>query len=206
VEIPLAVLDGLVDKASGSPWTYALVFGIALLDAFFPVVPSETLVITAGVLSASGDLNVAVVIACAAAGAICGDNVSYWIGRTLGEPVERRFFKGERHKRLEWAQHQLEERGGYLLVVARFIPGGRTATTFACGLLEWSWRRFLAFDVVAGIVWGTYASLLGYFGGKAFESNPLVALLVAAGVAAAIAGLIEGIRWLRRRSLDSSPE
>src|SRR5262245_48386324 len=121
--VALAVLDGLVDKASGSPWTYALVFAIALLDAFFPVVPSETLVITAGVLAGSGDLNILIVIACAAAGAICGDNVSYWLGRTVGEPVERRFFSGERHKRLEWAQRQLEERGGYLLIIARFIPG-----------------------------------------------------------------------------------
>lgn len=197
--LPLALLEGLVDKASGSPWTYALVFAIALLDAFFPIVPSETLVITGGVLAGAGDLNIVFVIICGALGAIAGDNISYGLGRTIGERIERRFFRGEKRKRLDWAEHQLDERGGYLIVIARFIPGGRTATTFACGLLEYRWHKFIFFDVIAGVIWATYAAMLGYVGGRQFEEDPLIALLLAAGIAFGVAGLIETIRWLRKR-------
>ena len=75
----------------------------------------------------------------------------------------------------------LEERGGYLIVIARFIPGGRTAATFAAGSLDWPWRRFIVFDVAAGAIWGSYAGLLGYFGGKTFKDSPFKGFLVAFG-------------------------
>ena len=76
-------------------------------------------------------------ILAAALGAIVGDNISFGIGHFLGARVERRFFSGEKaQKRLKWAQKTLEERGGYLIVVARFIPGGRTVTTFTAGFVE----------------------------------------------------------------------
>ena len=64
-------------------------------------------------------------------GAFVGDNTSYALGRYLGRPVQQRVFAGERaQRRLEWAQRFLKERGSYVLIVARFVPGGRTATTF----------------------------------------------------------------------------
>ena len=189
------MFDSLVDVVSGSPWTYALIFGIAALDAFFPLVPSETTVITAGVLAASGDLLIVLVIAAAAAGAVLGDNISYGIGRFAGEPATRRLLASEKgQRRLEWARHQLDVRGGYLIVVARFIPGGRTAITLASGLLEYAWARFLAYDVLAGVLWGSFAGLLGYLGGRSFEERPWLGLLVAFAVAAAITLGVEAAR------------
>ena len=70
-------------------------------------------------------------IAFAALGAFIGDNISYLIGRYAGQPAVKRFFSGEKAQaRLQWTRNFLTERGSYILIVARFVPGGRTAATF----------------------------------------------------------------------------
>lgn len=193
------MFESLTDIVSGSPWTYAFIIGISALDVVFPLVPSETSVILAGVLAATGDLILILVIMAAAFGAFAGDNTSYWVGRTAGERLAERFFKGERRKRLDWAEQQLNERGGYLIVVGRFIPGGRTAVTLASGTLEMPWPKFIFFDTIACIFWASYAALLGYFGGKAFEEAPWKGFVIAFIVAMGIACGVEVFRWLRKR-------
>ncbi len=115
-----------------------------------------------------------------------------------------RFFTGERKKRIDWAESQIEERGPYLIVVGRFIPGGRTVITLAAGLLEMPWRRFIVFDVAAGLCWATYAGLLGYFGGRAFEEEPLQGFLIAFAIALAVTGAVEAYRWVRKRRVAAS--
>jgi membrane-associated protein len=194
------VFQSIVDAVSGSDWTYLIVFAIAMLDAFFPIVPSEATAIAAGVVAGTGGLAVEFVILAAALGAIAGDNISFGIGHFLGARVERRFFSGEKaQKRLKWAQTTLDERGGYLIVVARFIPGGRTATTFIAGFVEtFPWRRFLVFDTIAGAIWGSYTVLLGYFGGRTFEEEPWKGLLLAFAVALVVTAMVEAVRHLRR--------
>lgn len=191
----------IVDAVSGSDWSYLIVFAIAMLDAFFPIVPSEATAIAAGVVAGTGGLSVELVIVAAALGAFVGDNISFGIGHFLGERVERRCFTGEKaQKRLKWAQRTLDERGGYLIVVARFIPGGRTATTFTAGFVEtFPWHRFLRYDAIACAIWGTYTVLLGYFGGRTFEEQPWKGLLLAFGIAVAVTAMVEVVRYLRHR-------
>ena len=174
-------------------------FGVAALDAVFPLVPSETSVIAAGVLAASGDLILPAIILAAALGAFAGDLTSFSIGRFADDWVQERFFSGERRKRLEWAQRALAERGGYLIVIGRFIPGGRTAVTLTAGMLDMPWRKFIPFDLAAGFVWGSYAAAVGYFGGKAFEAEPWKGFVLALVIAFGIAGGVEAARWYRRR-------
>jgi membrane-associated protein len=195
----------LVSDASG--WAYVIVFALAFLDAIVPVVPSETAVITAGVVAAGGDLSLMLVIPAAAAGAFLGDNTAYLIGRRFGERVVRRFFSGEKaQRRLEWAGDQLRERGGELIAIGRFIPGGRTAVTLSAGLLRFRWRRFVFFDAIAALAWALYASLLGYFGGKTFEHAAWKGLLLALGIAFGVTAGIELTRWVlkRRRAADAA--
>ena len=184
-----------------SDWSYLVIFVVAAVDAFFPLVPSETVAITGGVLAGAGDLNLLLVIMAASTGAILGDNISYGLGSWLGEHTVKNVFKGERsRKAFLWAEHQLEERGAYLIVIARFIPGGRTATTFAAGYIKtFPYRRFLAADILAGAIWGTYTGCLGYFGGRTFEEQPWKGLVLAFAIAIAIAGGIELVRHLRQR-------
>jgi membrane-associated protein len=187
-----------VSNASG--WAYLIVFLLAYLDALVPVVPSETSVITAGVVASTGDLNLMLIVAAAAAGAFLGDNTAYFIGSRFGTRINDRFFSGEKaRKRVEWAQQQVTERGGELILIARFIPGGRTVVTLSAGTLGYPWRRFVIFDAAAALGWALYASLLGYFGGHAFEAAPWKGLLLALAIAFAVAGAVEVIRWYLKR-------
>lgn len=197
----VAFLNGLIDLLTASSWTYLLLFGICVGDAVFPAFPSETALIVCGIQAARGNLDLGLVILCGAAGAFIGDNVSYVFGRWLGHPVARRFFSGETaQRRLEWAENFLKERGSYVLVVARFIPGGRTATTFTAGLVHLRWMtRFAPAIVLAATIWSLYGSLLGYLGGRVFENRPILALLVALGIATAITVTVEGWRRFRMR-------
>jgi len=195
------VFSSIVDAVSGSNWSYLIVFAIAMLDAFFPIVPSEATAIAAGVVAGTGGLSVEFVILAAATGAFVGDNISFAGGHFLGERVTNRFFASEKsQKRLAWADRMLRERGWYLIIVARFIPGGRTVTTFTAGFTTAiSWRRFLFFDAIAAAIWGSYTVLLGYFGGRTFEEEPWKGLLLAFAVALAVTGVVEVVRFLRHR-------
>ena len=194
----------LVANASG--WAYAILFVLALLDAILPIVPSETSVITAGVVASQGDLSLPMVILFAAAGAFAGDNIAYWLGHRYGRRINDRFFTSEKaRERVEWAHRQVEERGGELIVIARFIPAGRTVVTLSAGTLEYPYGKFILFDAIAAFTWASYAALLGYFGGQAFESQPWKGLLLAFAIAFAVTGAVELVRWyLRRRRGQSS--
>jgi membrane protein DedA with SNARE-associated domain len=193
------VFHSAFDLLSQPPEAYLIVFALALGDAVVPVLPSEAALITAGLLSVVGDLTLGWVIAAGALGAYCGDGISYALGRFVGRPFQERFLAGNRTERaLAWSERQLEERGGFLLVVARYVPGGRTAATFTCGITHFPYPRFAAFDALAALSWAVYASALGYFGGRFFENHAWVALLVAFGIAGALTLAVEGVRRLRR--------
>jgi membrane-associated protein len=196
-----AQFSQLVADASG--WAYLILVAFAFLDALLPVVPSEASVITAGAVAANGDLSLPVVIACAGVGAFLGDNAAYLLGRRFGDRAKQRFFSGPRgQKRVEWAERQLRERSGELIVVGRFIPGGRTAVALTAGTLSYPWRRFATFDVAAAAVWAGYAACLGFFGGRAFEDAPWKGLLLAFALALGITIGTEVVRRLvsRRRA------
>jgi membrane protein DedA with SNARE-associated domain len=190
----------MVDWVSGSNWSYVAVFAVAVIDAFFPVVPSESMVIVAGTLAGAGDLNVALVILSAWAGAVIGDNISYGIGKWAGEHTVKRLFRHEKaHRGFDWAEQQLEERGSYIILVARFIPFGRTAVTFTAGYTHGlPWHRFIRYDLIAGGFWATYATMLGYVGGKQFEEQPWKGVLLGLAIAFSVAFVIE---WVRNRRL-----
>lgn len=193
------MLESLTQLISASPWTYALVLGLAAADALFPFFPSETAAIAAGVLAGAGDLSIAFVIAAAAAGAFIGDNSSYAVGRTAGQKATRPLFRGEKGRaRRRWAERTLDTRGGYLIVAARFIPGGRTATTLTAGVTRMRWTRFVRFAGLAAVLWASFAAGLGYAGGKAFEDNPLLGLGTAVAVALTITVGVELARRVPR--------
>ena len=194
------MIHSAFDLLSQPPEAYVIVFALALGDAVLPVLPSEAALITAGLLSVVGELTLGWVIVAGALGAYCGDTISYGLGRFAGRPFQERFLNGERAKRaLQWSRGQLEERGGLVLIVARYVPGGRTAATFTCGVTHFPYARFAAFDAVAAISWAVYASVLGYFGGRFFHDHAWVALVVAFGIAGALTLAVEGGRRLRRR-------
>ncbi len=182
------MFDWLQELVSGQPLTYGAIALAAGGDVLFPLIPSETIVITAAVLAAKGDLSIWLTVLAAAAGALAGDHASYLLGRKVGDPLARRLLRGEKGRaRLEWGERAMRRCAELAIVVGRFIPGGRTASTFAAGTLEVRYRRFLPADAAAAGLWGAYAAMLGYLGGTTFQHSvwkPLAASLAAAGLIA----------------------
>jgi membrane protein DedA with SNARE-associated domain len=177
-------------------WIYLALWGFAALDGFFPAIPSETLVVTAGVFAAAdGAPNLYAVMVVAAVGAFMGDHVSYALGRGAGGRLLDRMKPGtKRHAAALWARQALAERGGLVLVVARYVPGGRTAVTLTMGSVRYPLRKFSAFAAIAAVSWGIYCSLVGYIGGKAFEDNPLKGVALGIGLALAVTLIVEVVR------------
>jgi len=187
---------------SANWWFLGLIFVIALLDSIIPVVPSETAVIVGGVAVATGDAkyNLVLVIVAGATGAFVGDNLAYAIGRAFAPRFERRAARKEKfRRRLEWADQQIEERGGLLLITARFIPGGRTVLTLSSGITRQRRIWFVTWIAIATTIWATYAAGLARIVGEPFRDNHTAAFWVAFGSALSINILIELIRHLRHR-------
>jgi len=207
---PVGVFESLVDVVVGSGWVYALILAVAALDAVFPLLPSEATMIAAGALAGAGELMLGVVFLAGATGAVLGDNVAYLLGRAGQGPVVGRLLGSAKwRERIGRAETRLTERAATIIVVSRFIPGGRTATMLSAGLIGLSWRRFVMYDVAAGACWAAYASVIGLAGGRVFADEPLQALLLAFGLAAALMIVIESgrrlVRALRAGNLDGKP-
>lgn len=198
------MFDWLTQEVSQSPLTYLVDFLAACLDVLLPVIPSEAIVVTSSVLAAQGGLLIWLIIPAVALGAFLGDNLSYLLGRKIGDPIADRLFADEKGQaRLLWAEEALRRRGGVLIGVGRFIPGGRTATTFAAGTLEMPYRQFLAADAIAAGIWALYVSMLGYLGGEAFRESLWLPLAASFGCAMVIGLAFEVWRRIQcRRGKD----
>jgi membrane-associated protein len=196
------VIDTVLDMLTGavtSPWAYLLLFAMALFDGVLPVLPAESLLITAGMYAASGPPNFFLVVALGASGAFIGDHLAYLIGRSSGGRLGRWLPPGTRRGNLlDWAGRTLAARGGLILVVARYIAGGRNAATMTMGAVGYPLRSFSFFDSIGTLSWAFTSTLIGYVGGVAFEGHPARGVLFSIGLAVTITALVEGIRHLRR--------
>jgi membrane protein DedA with SNARE-associated domain len=199
-------LDVLADMAA---LAYLLVLALAAFDVVVPILPSESAVILGGVLAWQGRLHPVPLILAAAIGAIAGDHLSYAIGRWTqrGRPQPKR--RGDRRmgkaERLQiWAARQLDRRGPALLIVARFIPGGRTASTFMAGRTAYPLRRFTPPIVFAGLLWASFATMLGYIGGRAFHDQTLLATGLGMALAFAFAAVVELVMSRRERRREAA--
>ncbi len=183
-----------------SPWLYAILLALSLLDSFLPLIPSEPVIVIAGVYAAAGDTNLTLVILATGVGAFLGDQIPYGAGRLLESRLLKRLPPGTKRRAThDLLARQLATRGGYLLLFTRFIPVGRYLATLTAGMVGYSFRNYIVFTAIGGMAWSIYMVLTGYIGGVAFRDNQLLA--VGAGLALALlsAAVIELARRLRRR-------
>lgn len=193
-------LTDWIEDVSANWWFLLVIFAVALLDSVIPIVPSETTVIIGGVAAGAGNQNLALVILAGALGAFCGDNLAYTIGDRF-RPMVGRWAnrKAGRASKLDRAGAQIRRRGGMLLITARFIPGGRTLLTISSGITHQPRLWFAAWIAVAAVVWASYAAILGYLFGQAFEDDHAMAFWLAFGTALSITAIVEIVRWIRDR-------
>ena len=161
----LETITGLLGR-----WGYWIVFvGVMLENAGLPL-PGETILLAAGFFASRGNLSVVVVAAVAAAGAILGDNLGYWVGRKLGRSLVIKYGKyiWLTEKRFADMERFFERHGAKTVGVARFIAGFRVFTALFAGASHMAWRRFLFFNAVGGLVWATVITAVGYFFGHSW--------------------------------------
>jgi membrane protein DedA with SNARE-associated domain len=188
----------LLDGALASQWLLLVIVALAAVDALLPVVPSEALIIAAGVGAAAGNQDLAAVIGAAAVGAFVGEVGSYVLGRGFGLAVRSRLVAGTpRAELFARTERTLTTRGGLVLLTARYVPAGRTVAALAAGAVRFPTSRFVGYSAVGATMSAAYVALLGFVGGATFARDPLVALLVSLSLATAIgvvAGLVRRLR------------
>jgi len=129
--------------------------------------PGDTLLLSAGVLAAQGQLSIGATIAVIAAAAILGDNTGYLIGKVMGK---RLFRKKDgivfRHEYVERAEKFYEKYGPKAMLIAHYIPIVRSFAPLVAGVGRMNRLKFFIFDAIGDVSWAIVITLLGYYFGR----------------------------------------
>ena len=184
-----------------------LLFLVVMIESFGIPLPGETALIAFGVLASQGNYSIVWVIVVAAAGAIVGDNLGYWIiGRWGGRELFERWgwLKRYSDRVLPRAEELMAKHGGKTVFFGRFITVLRYTAAWIAGLGKMHWLRFLFWNAAGGICWATLVGLVAYYGGKsAADAIQRYGIYAFGGVAAilVLGWLVAhfGKRWIERR-------
>ncbi|HKG43454.1 MAG TPA: DedA family protein [Gaiellaceae bacterium] len=181
-------------------------FLIVMLESGGVPVPGETALVAAGVFASRGELDIVAVVAVAAAAAIVGDNLGYWIGRTGGRTVLERWQLLRRRSEgvLPWSEGFFHRHGAKTIFVARFFSVLRVTAAWMAGVSRMRWWTFFFWNAVGGICWAVAVGLLAYFAGQAAADAIAHYGLIGGGILVAIAaaGLL-GFHFWRKRLVES---
>ena len=186
-------------------WTYGILFLIIFLETglvITPFLPGDSLLFAAGAIAAQGSLEVGWLFLFLCLAAIGGDNTNYWIGHFVGPAVfkqeQSRLFK---RSYLEKTHRFYEKYGNIAVILARFIPIVRTFTPFVAGIGRMTYRRFLVYDVIGGIVWIGLFTFGGYFFGNIpFVQRNFSLVVVAIILLSILPPIIEALRHRFKKS------
>jgi membrane-associated protein len=186
------------------PWIALLIIATLVLGEaalFFGfVLPGETAVLYGGVLADAGRISVVLVLAVVLVAAVVGDSIGFEVGRKLGPRLVRAPVLRNHPDRLDQAQAYLRRRGGRAVVLGRFTAFLRAVMPGLAGASRMEYRRFLFFNVIGGVIWGSACVLLGYFAAHSI-STITHALGVTSGVI--VAFIAAGLVWAwHRRTRD----
>ncbi|MCC6702510.1 MAG: VTT domain-containing protein [Fluviicola sp.] len=166
---------------------YIVLFLVIFIETglvIMPFLPGDSLLFTAGLFAASGDLSLTILLSSLVFAAILGDNINYWVGRKVGLSVFNWKIRGRqlvKSSYLEKTEAFFEKRGVFAIIMARFVPIVRTFTPFAAGVGKMNYRKFLMFDILGGFLWIFMLTLAGYFLGNIKwirDNNEKVVLII----------------------------
>lgn len=186
---------------------YWLVAMVVALESMGLPLPGETMLVTAGIYAGTTHkLDLAVLIAAAAFGAIAGDNVGFWVGRQYGYRFLLRH--GERvgltSRRIKLGQFVFNRHGGKVVFFGRFIALLRVLAALLAGINCMQWSRFLFFNAVGGTVWAAVFGLGAYTFGE--QVHRLSRPFAVASFVAALLGVVGGMRFVRRHEAALADE
>ena len=151
---------------------YVILFLVIFIETglvAMPFLPGDSLLFTAGIFAASGQLNLAYLLILLLIAAVLGDNCNYWIGRKIGLRVFQLKFRAKpivNKKYLDQTELFFAKNGVKAIIMARFVPFVRTFAPFAAGIGKMNYNRFLMFDLLGGFLWIFSLTLAGYLLGE----------------------------------------
>jgi membrane protein DedA with SNARE-associated domain len=180
-----------------------LLFLVVMIESFGIPLPGETALIAFGVLASEGHYSITSVIAVAAAGAVVGDNLGYWlIGRVGGRALFRRWrwLSQYSDRVLPRAESLMARHGGAAVFFGRFVAILRYTVAWVAGLSRMPWWRFLFWNAAGAVCWATAVGLTAYYGGKAV-ADAIARYGLYAGIVIAVAIVIGWlvIRYAHKR-------
>lgn len=196
----LTDVETLVRVGGLTAMTIIIFAETGLMVGFF--LPGDSLLVTAGVFAARGNLSIWALNGVLIAAAIIGDTVGYWIGRRAGEALFTRpkslFFRPQHLRR---AHDFYEKHGGKTIILARFMPIVRTFAPVVAGMGKMEYRRFLSFNVIGGVAWVVSMTLIGYFLGQfAWVRKNIEIVILLVIFASILPGIIAfAMEWLKKR-------
>lgn len=186
---------------------YVVLFALVGLESLGVPLPGETALLAAAAMAAAGHLDIALVIAVAAAGAIVGDAGGYWVGRKGGIAVVRRYGRlvGLSDARLAAVRRYFERHGAKTVFFGRFVALLRTWAALFAGVGEMPYAQFTLYNATGGIVWAGVVGAVGYFFGKNLARLENEVGDVSWALFAAIVLVLAGVwLWRRRRPAASA--
>ncbi|MBF0121596.1 MAG: DedA family protein [Desulfobacterales bacterium] len=155
-------------------WSYVILFTIIFCETGLvvtPILPGDSLLFAIGTFAALGSLDIWIITILLSIAAILGDTLNYWVGHFLGPKVFNRENSRLLNKKHLDKTHEFYERhGGKTIIIARFVPIIRTFAPFVAGIGKMSYAKFIAYNIIGGILWIT----LFTFGGYLFGNIPIV--------------------------------
>src|SRR5208282_5900639 len=193
-------------RSGGAPLVCTIVFiETGFFVGFF--LPGDSLLITAGIFSAAGDIPLRWLLLPAMFCAIAGDQVGYWIGRSAGAALYRRedsFFFRRSH--LQRAHDFYEKYGGRAVILARFVPIVRTFCPPVAGAARMRYSTYLLYDIFGGTFWISSMLLGGYIAGSRIPNiGKYLHLIIGAIIFLSILPPIISILRARRHSISETP-
>lgn len=151
---------------------YVILFLVIFIETglvAMPFLPGDSLLFTAGLFAASGELNLVAVLGLLFIAAVLGDNCNYWVGRKIGLKIFDFKFKGRSIVKREYltkTEEFFDKNGVKAIIMARFVPFVRTFAPFAAGVGKMEYKKYFLFDVLGGFLWIFSLTIAGYLLGE----------------------------------------
>lgn len=190
-------------------WSYVVLGLVVFCETGLvvtPFLPGDSLLFTAGAFAAKGWFNIGALFALLGVAAVAGDTVNYWIGHKVGPAV----FSGKKvrflnKKHLERTHAFYEKHGGKTIIIARFIPIIRTFAPFVAGIGAMSYARFIAYNIIGGIMWVSICLFGGFFfGNLPFVQKNFSTVIIAIIFISILPGIIEFARSKARSKREQA--